>query len=226
MVQRRSIRPSVPTKAARQSAEQQPRRRVHFTPPPSTPHSESTPDAADPLSPTQETRTTMPGFESDQYAFKGQLPQLSLMACRHPNWSLERRTFNSRLQTCSRRHPWAMERHWSRRLCCRLWCSSDTLQLTCNSWWQNCRPACGTMLPTKNGGSRNHVSWRACKIQFPPSRKQIGNIHTTVPSTSITRTVFSTWRATSPRKPSWILEPPKLCSARRSLQPWKSTPST
>ena len=30
---------------------------------------------ADPLFPTQETRPTTPGFESDKYAFKGQLPQ-------------------------------------------------------------------------------------------------------------------------------------------------------
>ena len=75
MVQRRSTRPSVPTEAARQAAEQQPARRVHFAPPTPTPHTKSTPEMVDPLFPTQETQPTMPGFESDKYAFKGQLPQ-------------------------------------------------------------------------------------------------------------------------------------------------------
>ena len=74
MVQRRSTRPSIPTEATRQSAEWQSGRRVHFAPPTSTPHTESTLDAADPLSSTQETQTTMPEFESDKYAFKGLLP--------------------------------------------------------------------------------------------------------------------------------------------------------
>ena len=75
MVQRRSTRPSVLTEAARQAAEQQPTRRVHFALPTPTPHPESTPETIDPLFPTQDTQPTMCGFESDKYAFKGQLPQ-------------------------------------------------------------------------------------------------------------------------------------------------------
>ena len=75
MVQRRSTRPSVPTEAARQSAEQQPTRRVQFAP--STPATlpGSTPEMVDPLCPTSDSQPATPGFESDKYAFKGQLPQ-------------------------------------------------------------------------------------------------------------------------------------------------------
>ena len=75
MVQRRSTRPSVPTEAARQATEQQPTRRVHFAPPTPAPHTESTPETADPLFPTQDMQPTRSGFESDKYAFKGKLPQ-------------------------------------------------------------------------------------------------------------------------------------------------------
>ena len=78
MVQRRSTRPSLPTEAARQSAEQQQGRRVHFTPtsPPSPPIvADPTLDSADPLAPTQEEPRGTPGFQSDKYALKGQLPQ-------------------------------------------------------------------------------------------------------------------------------------------------------
>ena len=75
LVQRRSSRPSIPTEAARQAAEQQPTRRVHFAPTTPAPNTESAPDMADPLFPTPETQQTTPGFESDKYAFKGQLPQ-------------------------------------------------------------------------------------------------------------------------------------------------------
>ena len=75
MVQKRSTRPSISTEATRQAAEEQPTRRVHFAPPTPAPHMESTPEMTDPLFPTQETQPTTPGFESDEYAFKGQLPQ-------------------------------------------------------------------------------------------------------------------------------------------------------
>ena len=75
MVQRRSSRFSIPTEATLQAAEQQPTRRVHFAPPTPAPHTESASNIADPLFPTQETQPTMPGFESDKYAFRGKLPQ-------------------------------------------------------------------------------------------------------------------------------------------------------
>ena len=75
MVQRRSTRPSVPTEAARESVEQQPTRRVQFAP--STPATlpGSTPEMVDPLCPTSDSQPATPGFESDNYAFKGHLPQ-------------------------------------------------------------------------------------------------------------------------------------------------------
>ena len=55
MVPRRSTRPSVPTEAARQAAEQQTARRVHFGPTTQPTQTESTPEMVDPLFPTQET---------------------------------------------------------------------------------------------------------------------------------------------------------------------------
>ena len=82
MVQRRSTRVSMPSAAARQAAQQKSARRVHFTPatdmPPSTtttPTPEAIPTTVDPLLPTPASQYTTPGFESDKYAYKGQLPQ-------------------------------------------------------------------------------------------------------------------------------------------------------